>query len=255
MAFRPLSAEHLRPGNVSVRESFRFGPYLGARAFAPGCTGVGAAGDVPFKNDVFQKLSYVDADFRRFLLASCAGLFPEQIFPRRIDRARLESANLGLGRRLGLLFATSECTGAQNRDFSKPVGSACVFGFEMTAKKLDCTGKPNIRPVARQPLKRPFRVVQRPPTPKRGFPVQSNFFAVVSNPNTQAESTGFIKSTFWAPVHGRRPPKRRIRTPAHRNAGVCGRNRHIFSGRNGGVGRPQTLAPPVPMHRFPPAPY
>ena len=60
----------------------------------------------------------------------------------------------------------------------------------------------NIRPSARQPLKRPLRVEKNRPTPKRGFPVQANFFAVVSNPNTQGESTGIIRLTFWAPVHG-----------------------------------------------------
>ena len=49
MAFRSWSAAHMRPSNVSVRESFRFGPYLGARTFAPGCMGVGAAGDVPLR--------------------------------------------------------------------------------------------------------------------------------------------------------------------------------------------------------------
>ena len=202
----------MRPGNVSVRESFRFGPYLGARAFAPGCTGVGAAGDVPFKNDVFQKLSYVDADFRRFLLASCAGLFPEQIFPRRIDRARLESANLGLGRRLGLLFATSECTGAQNRDFSKPVGSACVFGFEMTAKKLDCTGKPNIRPVARQPLKRPFRVVQRPrPRQNAGSRCNLIFLRSFRTQIRKRNRPRHHKVDFLGP--GARPPAAKSRNP------------------------------------------
>ena len=54
-AFRSLSTEHLRPGNVSVREPFRFGPYLRARAFVPSCMGVGAAGDVPFENDVYAR--------------------------------------------------------------------------------------------------------------------------------------------------------------------------------------------------------
>ena len=38
------------------------------------------------------------------------------------------------------IFADFRCMGAQNRAFSKPVDSACVFGFKMTAKKLDCTG-------------------------------------------------------------------------------------------------------------------
>ena len=109
---------------------------------------------------------------------------------------------------------------------------------------------PNIRPSARQPLNRPFRVEKNRPTPKRGFPVQSNFFAVVSNPNTQAESTGIIKSIFWAPVHGRRPPKAEIRTPTHRNAEICSRNRHIFSGRNGGANRPPKPHP-TGSHRFP----
>ena len=89
-----------------------------------------------------QKLSYVDAVFRRFLLASCAGVFSEQIFPWRADRAHLESANLEPDRRFGLLFAASECTSTQNVDFMMPAGSACVFGFKMTAKKLDCTGNP-----------------------------------------------------------------------------------------------------------------
>ena len=88
----------------------------------------------------FQKLSYVDADFRRFLLASCAGVFSEQIFPQRIGWARLESANLEPDRRFGLLFAALECTSTRNFDFSKPVDSACVLGFKTTAKKLDCTG-------------------------------------------------------------------------------------------------------------------
>ena len=55
-----------------------------------------------------QKLSYVDADFRRFLLASCAWVFSEQIFPRRIGRARLESANLEPDRRFGWISAASE---------------------------------------------------------------------------------------------------------------------------------------------------
>ena len=71
---------------------------------------------------------------------------------------------------------------------------------------------PNIRPSARQPLKRPFRVVKSRPTPNLGFPVQANFFAVVSNPNTQAESTGFEKSQFGAAVHSEAAeiqPKRR----------------------------------------------
>ena len=89
-----------------------------------------------------QKLSYVDAVFRRFLLASCVGVFSEQIFPRRIDRARLESAHFEPDRRFGWISAASECTAAPNCDFSKPVDSACVFGFETTAKKLACTGNP-----------------------------------------------------------------------------------------------------------------
>ena len=125
------------------------------------------------KMTFFQKLSYVDADFRRFLLASCVGVFSEQIFPRRIGRARLESANLEPDRRFGWISAVSPfrpekmcrfrlrisafrcvgvrisafggrrpCTGAQKVDFMKPVDSACVFGFETTAKKLACTGNP-----------------------------------------------------------------------------------------------------------------
>ena len=53
----------------------------------------------------FQKLSYVDAVFRRFLLAGCVGVFSQQIFPRRIGRARLESANLEPDRRFGLISA------------------------------------------------------------------------------------------------------------------------------------------------------
>ena len=59
----------------------------------------------------------------------------------------------------------------------------------------------DIRPFARQPLKRPFRVVKSRPAPKQRLPVQSNFFAVILNPNTQAESTGFEKARFWAPMH------------------------------------------------------
>ena len=94
------------------------------------------------KMTFFQKLSYVDADFRRFLLASCVGVFSQQSFPRRIDLARLESAHFEPDRRFGWISAASECTAAPNCDFSKPAGSACVFGFEMTAKKLDCTGNP-----------------------------------------------------------------------------------------------------------------
>ena len=85
------------------------------------------------KMTFFHKLSYVDAVFRRFLLASCVGVLSEQIFPRRIGRARLESANLEPDRRFGLLFAASECTSTQNVDFVMPAGSACVFGFKMTA--------------------------------------------------------------------------------------------------------------------------
>ena len=89
----------------------------------------------------FQKLSYVDAVFRHFLLASCAGVFSEQIFPRCIDRARLESAHF---ERSGAERSVphAQCTSTQNFDFMMPAGSACVFGFKMTAKKLDCTGNP-----------------------------------------------------------------------------------------------------------------
>ena len=59
----------------------------------------------------------------------------------------------------------------------------------------------DIRPCARQPLKRPYRVVKSRPTPKQRLPVQSNFFAVVLNPSTQAESAGFENSQFRAPMH------------------------------------------------------
>ena len=59
----------------------------------------------------------------------------------------------------------------------------------------------NIHPSVCQPLKRPFRVVKSRPAPKQRLPVQSNFFAVILNPNTQAESTGFGNSRFWAPMH------------------------------------------------------
>ena len=58
----------------------------------------------------------------------------------------------------------------------------------------------DIRPFARQPLKRPFRVVKSRPAPKQGLPVQSIFFAVVLNPSTQAESTGFENSQFQVPM-------------------------------------------------------
>ena len=64
----------------------------------------------------------------------------------------------------------------------------------------------DIRPFARQPLKRPFRVVKSRPAPKQRLPVQSNFFAVILNPNTQAESTGFKNSRFRVPMH-RKPAK------------------------------------------------
>ena len=59
----------------------------------------------------------------------------------------------------------------------------------------------DIRPFACQPLKRPFRVVKSRPAPKQRLPVQSNFFAVVLNPSTQAESTGFENSQFRVPMH------------------------------------------------------
>ena len=39
--------------------------------------------------------------------------------------------------------------------------------------------QPENCPFGRQPLKWPFRVEKRPLTPKRGFPVQSNLFAVI----------------------------------------------------------------------------
>ena len=65
-AFRSLSTEHLRPSNVSVRASFRLGPYLRAHAFVPSCMGVGAAGDVPFKNDVFPKIELCRRGFSAF---------------------------------------------------------------------------------------------------------------------------------------------------------------------------------------------
>ena len=58
----------------------------------------------------------------------------------------------------------------------------------------------DIRPFARQPLKRPFRVVKSRPAPKQRLPVQSNFFAVILNPSTQAESTGFENSQFQVPM-------------------------------------------------------
>ena len=95
--------------------------------------------------------------------------------------------------------------------------------------------QPEIRPSAPPPLERPFRVERRPLTPKRGLPVQSNFFAVISNPNTRAESTGFEKSQFGAAFHSeaaetqpkrRRPPPNsleRIRAPS--NTAQNGKNR------------------------------
>ena len=72
-AFRSLSTEHLRPSNVSVRESFRFGPYLRARAFVPSCMGVGAAVDVPFKNDVFPKIELCRRGFPAFSACELRG--------------------------------------------------------------------------------------------------------------------------------------------------------------------------------------
>ena len=78
--------------------------------------------------------------------------------------------------------------------------------------------QPENRPSARQPLKRPFRVEKRPLTPKCGFPVQSDFFAVISNPNTQAESTGFEKSRFGAPVHSEAAESKPKRRPGSRFA-------------------------------------
>ena len=110
---------------------------------------------------------------------------------------------------------------------------------------------PNIRPSARQPLKRVYRVYKNRPTSKHGFPVQSNFFAVISNPNTQAESTGFMKLTFWAPVHARQPPKRRNPnpdTPKRRNTRP--ESTHFFRPERGCESPPKTSP-----HRIPPFPY
>ena len=44
--------------------------------------------------------------------------------------------------------------------------------------------------------KRPIRLEERRPTPKRGFPEQPNFSAVILDPNTKAEPAGFIKTPF-----------------------------------------------------------
>ena len=105
---------------------------------------------------------------------------------------------------------------------SRVIGYHPVILRPVSALESACLGlyiyrTPHIRPSDRQPLERPFRVERRPLTPKRGFPVQSNFLR-----------------SFRTQIRGRNRPASKSR-----NLGRLFTRRPRKPSRNGGA-HPQT---------------